>query len=30
LLGGTETLFSHQDLYQLERIRNAIFFRRHP
>lgn len=30
LLGGTETLFSHQDLYQLERIKNAIFFRRLP
>jgi chemotaxis protein methyltransferase CheR len=30
LLGGTETLFTHQDLLQLERIRNAIFFRRLP
>jgi chemotaxis protein methyltransferase CheR len=30
LLGGTETLFTHQNLLQLERIRNAIFFRRLP
>lgn len=30
LLGGTETLFTHQNLFQLERIRNAIFFRRLP
>ena len=30
LLGGTETLFTHKDLFELERIRNAIFFKRLP
>ncbi|MFM8364686.1 MAG: CheR family methyltransferase [Verrucomicrobiota bacterium] len=30
LLGGAETLFTHQDLLQIERIREAIFFRRLP
>lgn len=30
LLGGTESLFTHQDVFELNRIRNAIFYRRRP
>ncbi len=30
LLGGTESLFTHQDVFELQRIRNSIFYRRRP
>ena len=28
LLGGTESLFTHQHVFQLTRIKNAIFYKR--